>query len=77
MGKNVRHVHISDNDESHDCLISGQGRFNTAKLFDKLNSIEYDGAVLLEVYRHNFKEEKELFEGLEFIKQFVKLEGAI
>lgn len=77
MGQKVRHVHVSDNDESHDCLISGQGTFDTAKLFDKLKSIEYDGAVLLEVYRHNFKEEKELFEGLEYIKQFVKSEGTI
>lgn len=71
MGDNVRHVHISDNDETHDCLVSGRGSFDTAKLFDKLNSINYSGAVLLEVYRHNFNEEKELFEGLEYIKQFV------
>ena len=71
MGNKVRHVHISDHDENRDCLISGQGVFNTAKLFDRLKSIGYDGAVLLEVYRHNFKEEKELFEGLEYIKQFV------
>lgn len=74
MGKKVRHVHLSDNDSSHDCLVAGQGCFDIPKLFDKLYSIEYDGAVLLEVYRHNFKEEKELFEGLSHIKQFVKLE---
>ena len=74
MSKKIRHVHLSDNDESRDCLIAGQGRFDTSKLFDRLYSIGYDGAVLLEVYRHNFKEEKELFEGLEFIKQFVKSE---
>ncbi len=77
MGKKVRHVHISDHDQTHDCLISGQGTFDTAKLFDRLKSIGYDGAVLLEVYRHNFKEEKELFEGLSFIKQFVKSEETI
>lgn len=77
MGKKVRHVHISDNDETHDCLVSGQGSFDTSKLFDRLKTIGYDGAVLLEVYRHNFKEEKELFEGLEFIKQFVKSEETI
>ena len=71
MGSKVRHVHISDNDKTHDCLISGQGNFDTARLFDRLKSIGYDGTVLLEVYRHNYSEEKELFEGLEFIKQFV------
>ena len=77
MSKKIRHVHLSDNDESRDCLIAGQGRFDTSKLFDRLYSIGYDGAVLLEVYRHNFKEEKELFEGLEFIKQFIKSEENI
>ena len=77
MGKKIRHVHLSDNDEGHDCLIAGQGSFDIPKLFDRLYSIGYDGAVLLEVYRHNFKEEKELFEGLSYIKQFVKSEGNI
>ena len=74
MGTKISHVHLSDNDENHDCLISGKGRFDNARLFEKLKSIDYNGAVLIEVYRQNFKEEKELFEGLEFIKQFVKTE---
>lgn len=77
MGKRVRHVHLSDNDADHDCLISGQGSFDNARLFEKLKAIDYDGAVLIEVYRHNYKEEKELFEGLEYIKQFVKSEEII
>ncbi len=77
MGEKIRHVHLSDNDDNHDCLIAGQGNFDVSKLFDRLYSIGYDGAVLLEVYRHNFEQEKELFEGLEFIKQFVKSEEII
>ena len=72
MGKKIRHVHLSDNDEGHDCLIPGQGSFDNQRLFEKLKAMDYDGTVLIEVYRHNYKEEKELFEGLEYIKQFVK-----
>ena len=70
MGSKIRHVHLSDNDDQNDCLVPGRGNFDTAKLFEKLAGIGFDGTVLIEVYRQNFKEEKELFDGLDFIKQF-------
>lgn len=77
MGTKIRHVHLSDNTDSQDCLIPGQGNFNISKLFKKLKAQDYDGAVLIEVYRQNYIENRELFDGLEFIKQFAKTEEQI
>lgn len=77
MGGKVRHVHLSDNDGLHDCLIPGQGSFDIPRIFDKLKGIGYDGAVLIEVYRHNYRTYEELFEGLRYISKFTKSEGII
>ena len=77
MGAKIRHVHLSDNTASQDCLIPGQGNFAIPKLFEKLKAQDYDGAVLIEVYRQNYIENQELFEGLKFIEQFAKTEETI
>ncbi|MBQ9938674.1 MAG: sugar phosphate isomerase/epimerase [Oscillospiraceae bacterium] len=60
MGECVAHVHVSDSDEEHDCLPIGCGNFDFAKLFGKLQAQNYDGALVMELYRHNYGETEEL-----------------
>lgn len=52
-GKTV-HVHISDNGPQGDCLLIGKGNFRFKEFFEKLNSLNPDASVVLELYRSGF-----------------------
>ena len=53
-GKSVVHVHISDSGELGDCLPIGRGNFRFKPFFDKLNALNPDANVILELYRSGF-----------------------
>lgn len=54
MGKNLAHVHLSDNIVGADCLPVGKGEFDFHKLFAALNELGYDKGAILELYRDNY-----------------------
>ena len=47
MGRSVAHIHISDHDDSRDCLVPGQGKTDFRELIQELNRLEYDGGLIL------------------------------
>lgn len=53
-GTRTEHIHISDNGELGDCLLIGRGRFRFRQFFDKLNTLNPDANVILELYRSGF-----------------------
>ena len=53
-GRRTVHVHISDSGELGDCLPIGKGRFRFKPFFEKLNSLNPDANVILELYRSGF-----------------------
>lgn len=53
-GKSVVHVHISDSGELGDCLPIGKGNFRFKPFFEKLNTLNPDASVILELYRSGF-----------------------
>ncbi|MCQ2490472.1 MAG: sugar phosphate isomerase/epimerase [Ruminococcus sp.] len=53
-GSRTEHVHISDSGELGDCLLIGRGRFRFRQFFDKLNTINPDANIILELYRSGF-----------------------
>lgn len=63
MGPSLRHVHISDQDAAHDCLMPGKGTNDYAALFRRMQGHGFRGAVMLELYRGNFGRLEELREG--------------
>ncbi len=52
--KHIVHIHISDHTENSDCLPPGKGRFNFKKLIEIMNSVNYGGDYIIELYRENF-----------------------
>lgn len=54
-GSRTVHVHISDSGELGDCLLIGRGRFQTKKFLTRLNELNPDCGVVLELYRSGFK----------------------
>ena len=72
MGQGVVHVHISDNDAEHDCLLPGRGQVDYAALLAALKQAGFDGAIMLELYRTNFQEATDLLEGKRFLESILQ-----
>ncbi len=65
---NIVHLHISDNKQGFDCLPPGCGEFNFRKLFEVMDSANYKGDYIIELYRSNFGEPSELKKALDYIE---------
>lgn len=70
--KEIIHVHISDHDSEYDCLPPSKGHFDFRKLFTVLESVDYDGSCVIELYRQNFGEPDELLKSLDFVEKVLK-----
>lgn len=74
MGRRVCHVHMSDNDETRDCLPVGQGTQDTTALLGMLHrQCGFDGGVVQEIYRDNFADYPELYAGYQALARCVAL----
>lgn len=54
MGKNIRHVHLSDHNSDQNCILPGAGILNIAKLLSIISKNGFDGAVIVELYADSF-----------------------
>lgn len=68
MANDIVTVHISDVDADGKMCLPGKGMTDFIQLFNKLNDAEFNGAILLEVYQNDYKQESELFESYHYIK---------
>ena len=60
MGERLRHIHLNDNSPEKSCLLPGRGTMDFPALFRELKTAGYDGDVIIEVYRSDFKHVQEL-----------------
>lgn len=69
MGENLRHIHLSDHDLSHDCLLPGEGNMNLSFLGSKLKEKNFTGSLIIELYRQNYKDKEDLIRSCRFLEQ--------
>ncbi|MBL4935742.1 sugar phosphate isomerase/epimerase [Clostridium sp. YIM B02515] len=67
MGKNIINFHVNDRDKEHICLLPGKGEVDYEKIISLLNSMEYDGMAIIEVYRENYTYYNEICESKDFL----------
>lgn len=60
-------IHISDHNEQSDCLPPGKGDFDFKRLFSVMNSVNYRGDYIVELYREGFGSIDELTESFEYL----------
>ncbi len=60
LGDKISQVHLSDCGAGEDCLPPGAGEYDFAELFAALNAAGYDKSAVIELYRRNFGEPREL-----------------
>lgn len=70
MGERLVHVHVNDNTPQEDCLLPGCGEMDYQRLREALRALSYDGCVILEVYRKNFKAFSEIVQSRRCLERF-------
>ncbi|MBP3761075.1 MAG: sugar phosphate isomerase/epimerase [Ruminococcus sp.] len=71
-GKSLKHIHISDSGEMGDCLPIGKGSFRFRQFFDKVNSVNPNTNIILELYRNNFRGISDLISGYNILTNMTK-----
>ena len=69
MASDIVTVHVSDVDRDGKMCLPGKGTIDFDDMFNRLSSVGFDGAVLLEVYKDDFDKESELFDSVDILKQ--------
>ena len=69
MGASLKTVHLSDVDQNGKIRLPGQGIFNFEDLFKRLRDVGFDGDMLIEVYKDDFKHDVEIVESLEYLNE--------
>ena len=72
MGKNLKHVHISDSKVGATCLLPGYGAFDLDAILKQLKDVDYSGDIITEVYRTSFKDHEELEKSGRFMENLLK-----
>ncbi len=71
MGERLAYVHILDvNEEGRNCL-PGRGRFDFKTLIRRLKDVGFDGALLIEAYAGDYKDERELKDAYEYVRGLI------
>lgn len=71
FGKDIIHIHISDNSPEGDCLPIGEGTFDFETFIKRLDEIGYNGALFVELYRENYNEYIELYNCMKKIQEII------
>lgn len=66
---NIRHIHISDNGALGDCLPPGKGDFDFKRLKSIMDSAEYKGDCVIEIYSGSYDVFKELKESKDYLER--------
>lgn len=64
----IAHIHISDHTEEDFCLPPSKGNFDFKKLIEIMNASNYEGNYVIELYRNNFGEPRELANALRYMQ---------
>ncbi|MEG1887322.1 MAG: TIM barrel protein, partial [Oscillospiraceae bacterium] len=60
IGKDIVHIHISDQGDRGDCLLPGDGTFDFSHLFQRMNAFKFSGDYIFEVYRECYKKHEDV-----------------
>ena len=69
MQNSIQTVHLSDVDSNGKICLPGKGVFDFDDLFNRLSSVGFDGAMLIEVYTNDYKDISEIKESLNYLRE--------
>ncbi len=75
MGRDLVTVHVSDVDDGGKMCLPGQGNFPFDELISRLADVGFAGAVLIENYSGDYKDEEELLASYRYLQELVARHG--
>ena len=72
MKGDIATVHLSDYREDGKMCMPGVGKTDFYDLFVRLRDVGFDGALILEVYKNDYKDFPELFRSFEYVKELAQ-----
>lgn len=66
--EDIIHIHLSDHNEKHDCLPPALGSFDFKALFSVMESANYTGDYIIELYRAGFGDISDLKKSLNYLE---------
>lgn len=69
MADRLKTVHLCDYDDNGNLYLPGRGTFDFVEFFKALKGEGYEGPCIMEVYTKNYKDEDELRQAFEFLKE--------
>ncbi|MEG1996164.1 MAG: sugar phosphate isomerase/epimerase [Oscillospiraceae bacterium] len=70
FGNNIKHIHLSDNGANGDCLPFGEGSVDFGKMLIELKKHNFDGTIMLELYRKSYNNFDDLYKSIEILKNY-------
>lgn len=71
MGESLAYAHISDVDENGRICLPGQGGFDFDTMIKRLRDVGFDGNLLIEVYKEDYKDETELKTACAYVEELL------
>lgn len=68
-------IHMNDFDDTHSCLLPGEGILDYDELFSTLHAAGYDRQVLIEVYSSNYQQEQQIADAAAFLLETANKAG--
>lgn len=66
--EDIIHIHLSDHNEKHDCIPPALGNFDFKALFSVMESANYTGDYIIELYRAGFGDVSDLKKALNYLE---------
>ena len=67
----ISHVHLSDIDKNGKMCLPGKGVYNFKEILTRLKDAGFDGNVIIEVYKDDYKDIQELKTSLEYLNEII------
>ena len=77
MGEKLAYAHISDITADGKMCLPGQGIFNFDDFIRQLKDVGFDGALIIEAYQKDYKEEKELKTACDYMDEILYKHGCL
>lgn len=71
LGTSIVHCHLSDANADSDCLPIGKGNFDFMRFSEKMLSLGFDGAFIVELYRSNYRDFIELKQSVDVLSEII------
>lgn len=71
MGESLAYAHISDIDERGNMCLPGKGEFDFDTMIKRLQDVGFDGNLLIEVYKENYRDEIELKSACDYVEELL------